>query len=62
MISLLYFLDFSLKSYNVCEFNHNYDNYDYCTLRLCQTAARQFEASFHVGQTNWTAEQDKRAK
>ena len=48
MISLLHFLAFSLKSYNVCAFKPNYDNYDYCTLQLCQTAARQFEASFHV--------------
>ena len=23
-------------------------------LQLCQTAARHFEASFHVGRTNWT--------
>ena len=36
MISLLYFLDFSLKSYNVCEFKPNYDNYDYCALQKIQ--------------------------
>ena len=29
-------------------------SYDYCTLQLCQTAVRHFEASFHVGRTNWT--------
>ena len=52
MISLLYFMAFSLKSYTECAFKPNY-NYDYCTLQLCQTAARQFEASLHYGRTNW---------
>ena len=37
--------------------------HDYCTLQSCQTASRHFEASFHVGRTNWTPyKQVKRAK
>ena len=29
-------------------------SYDYCTIQLCQTAARHFKASFYLGWTNWT--------
>ena len=42
MLSFLYFLDFSFKSYNVCAVR---PSYDYCTVLLCQTAARHFGAS-----------------
>ena len=59
ILSLLYLMDFSFKSYNVCAVQ---PSYDYYTLQLCQTAARQFEASFHVGRTNWTAKQVNWAK
>ena len=53
MLSLLfYFLDFSFKSWkNMCAVK---PSYDYCTIQLCQTAARHFKASFYLGWTNWT--------
>ena len=51
MLSLLYFLDFSFKVYNLCVVKPSNGN---CAPQLCQTAARHFEASFHVGRTNWT--------
>ena len=38
-------MDFSFKSYNVCAVQ---PSYDYYTLLLCQTAARQFEAFFSM--------------
>ena len=52
-VSLLYFFDFMFKSCKVCAVIPMITQY--CTLQSCQTAARHFEASFHVGQTNWTS-------
>ena len=53
MLSLLYFLDFSFKSYNVSAVK---PSYDYRTLQLCQTAARHFEVDGRTGRHK----QDKR--
>ena len=46
MLSLLYFLDFSFKSYNVSAVK---PSYDYCALQLCQTAAQHFEVKTQTG-------------
>ena len=51
MLSLLYFVNFRSKSYNVCAVK---PSYDYCAPELWQTAARYFEAPFYDGRTNWT--------
>ena len=51
MLSLLYFVDFRSKSYNVLAVK---PTYDHCAPELWQTTARYFEASFYVGRTNWT--------
>ena len=42
IVSLLLGLSWSFKSYNVCAVR---PSYDYCTVLLCQTAARHFGAS-----------------
>ena len=49
VLSFLYLLDFSFKSYKVCSVK---TSYDYCTLQLWQTATRHFEAPFYVRRTS----------
>ena len=57
MLSLLYFLAFRFKSYNVCAVN---PIYDYYTLQLCRTAAQHFEANFSM--SNWPIGPRKQVK
>ena len=49
VISSFYFLDFSFKSHIMSTVKPSYDYSVHV-----KTAALQFEASFHVGRTNWT--------
>ena len=57
MLSLLYFLAFRFKSYNVCTVK---PIHDYYTLQLCRTAARHFEANFSM--SNWRIGPRKQVK
>ena len=49
---IVFFSLLALHFHNMCAVE---PSDDYYAPQLCmQTAARQFEASFHVGRTNWT--------